>query len=300
MNSDIFQQVFFMYLRGSSETQIAEIAEDIIQAGFESVISPVLPPTLSLSRTTVGNVAEVTRELSDTLFEIRYSIIAGRENLTALGNGAIILAGAYTGGRSAVNYGLTNSPTAKGFYAASAIFSAAAVTNGGMAFMANVYSISRAGIVTEALGFAFMKIGELAHVTALQAEGKPIPKHLLNEWFPNQRPSQNNGNIGFIMPGTGDFSFLSEIIAKIPFKEIGQLVGLSLTLYAYYKISITGYRYSQKLISKFKEHRQNKLLKSGSTRLDRQANFLVVSICNCASFRRTFLIYKFASISANT
>ena len=216
-----------------------------------------------------------------------------------IGNGAIVCAGAYTGGKSAVGYGLTNSPTAKGFYAASAIFSAAAVTNGGMAFMANVYSISRAGIVTEALGFAFMKIGELAHVTALQAEGKPIPKHLLNEWFPNQRPSQNNGNIGFIMPGTGDFSFLSEIIAKIPFKEIGQLVGLSLTLYAYYKISITGYRYSQKLISKFKEHRQNKLLKSGSTRLDRQANFLVVSICNCASFRRTFLIYKFASISAN-
>jgi len=57
------------------------------------------------------------------------------------------------------------------------------------------------------------------------------------------------GNLGFIMPGavSGDFSFLSETIAKISFKQIGQLVGLSLILYGYYKIVVTGYCYSQKL-----------------------------------------------------
>ena len=230
----------------------------------------------------------------------------GTPEAGTIANGVIVCAGAYTGGRSALGYRLTNYPTAKGFYAASALFSAATITNGGMAIMANVCNISRVGVLTEALGFAFMKVGELAHVAALQAEGKPIPQHLqsVKEWSRKhvRQPYRNNGNIGFIMPGagSGDFSFLSETIAKIPFKQIGQLVGLSLTLYGYYKISITAYRYSQKLISKFKENRQKKWMKSRSTRLYRQANFLAVSICNSPSFSRTLLMYKFASISANT
>ena len=188
----------------------------------------------------------------------------GTPEVGTIGNGVIICAGTYTGGKSAVAYGLTNSPTAKGFYAASAVFSAAAVTNGGMAIMANVGSISRAGVLTEALGIAFMRIGELAHVAALQAEGKPIPQHLeyVKKWSRKhvRRPYRNNGSLGFIMPGSGDFSFLSETISKIPFKQIGQLVGLSLTFYGYYKIVVTGYRYSQKLAYKFKRARRSKLL----------------------------------------
>ena len=121
-----------------------------------------------------------------------------------IGNGFIVCASAYTGSRSAVGYGLTNCRTAKGLYAASALCSAAAVTNGG-----------------------------IAHVAALQAEDKPIPQHLqyIKEYSrkPVWLPYGNNGNLGFIMPGagSGDFSFLSETIAKIPFKQIGQLVGLS-------------------------------------------------------------------------
>jgi hypothetical protein len=191
-----------------------------------------------------------------------------------IGNGLIVCAGAYTGSRSAVGYGLTSCSTAKGFYAASAVFSAAAITNGGMAIMANVCSISRAGVLTEALGLAFMKVGELAHVAALQAEGKLIPQRLqyLEEWSRKtvRRPYGNNGNLGFIMPGvgSGDFSFLSETIAKIPFKQIGQLVGLSLTLYGYSKIVVTGYRYSQKFAYKFKQARRSKLLL-------KQASFIV-------------------------
>lgn len=226
----------------------------------------------------------------------------GTSEAGTIGNGLIVCAGAYTGGRSTVGFGLTNSLTAKRFYAASAICSAAAVTNGGIAIMANACSISRAGILTEALGFAFMKVGELAHIAALQAEGKAIPQHLqsVKEWpgNPVRRPYANNGNIGFIMP-TSDFSFLSETIAKVPFKQIGQLVGLSLTLYGYYKISIAGYRFSQKLIAKFKERRKKKLMKCRSTRLHKQINFLAAAICNCPSFSRTFLIYRFATISAN-
>ena len=293
-----------VYLRGISDPQkIAEIVEEVIEEGLDSVVSPVLPPTLELSARTVGNIAEATREVGDNLFEFRYSIIAGRENLCVAANGAICFAGAYTGSRSVLGYHLTNSPAAKGFYAASAVFSAAAVTNGGMAVMYNVFQISRAGVLTEALGLAFMKAGELAHVAALQAEGKPIPAHL--QYITRnsvRRPywnNYNNGNLGFIMPGSGNSSFLSGTIANIPFKQIGQLAGLSLTLYGYYKISITAYRYSQKLISKFKENHQKKLMKSRSTRLYRQANFLAVSICNYPSFNRTFLIYKFAIISAN-
>ena len=249
------------YLRGRKDSEIAQIAEEIIQSGVEGV---GLPPTLALSQETIGNLAAATRELGDGLFELRYSIITGRENLYLVGNSVIVCAGAYTGGRSAVNYGLTNSSTAKAFYAASAVFSAAAVTNGGMAIMANVGSISRAGVLTEALGIAFMRIGELAHVAALQAEGKPIPQHLeyVKKWSRKhvRRPYRNNGSLGFIMPGSGDFSFLSETISKIPFKQIGQLVGLSLTFYGYYKIVVTGYRYSQKLAYKFKRARRSKLL----------------------------------------
>ena len=68
--------------------------------------------------------------------------------------------------------------------------------------------------------------------------------------------------------GSDDFSFLSETIAKIPFKQIGQLVGLSFTFYGYYKIVVTGYRYSQKLAYKFNQARRSKLLL-------KQASFIV-------------------------
>lgn len=200
----------------------------------------------------------------------------GTPEVGTIGNGLIVCAGAYTGGKSAVGYGLTNSPMAKKFYAASAVCSAAAVTNGGMAIMANVCSISRAGVLTEVLGLAFMRVGELAHVAALQAEGKAIPPHLQYvSRKPVGRPYVNNGNLGFIMPraGSGDFSFLSETIAKIPFKQIGQLVGLSLTLYFYYKVVVTGYRYSQKLAYKFKQARKARRSKL----VLKQASFIVNS-----------------------
>ena len=87
----------------------------------------------------------------------------------------------------------------------------------------------------------------LQNRSALQTERKPIPLHLeyLREWGPKfvRRPYTNNGNLGFIMPGagSGNFSFLSQTIAKIPFQQIGQLVGFSITLYGYYKIVVTVY-----------------------------------------------------------
>ena len=63
-----------VYLRGSSDSQISKIAEDMIESGFNSVVLPALPPTLELGRETVGNIAEVTREIGDNLFELRNSI----------------------------------------------------------------------------------------------------------------------------------------------------------------------------------------------------------------------------------
>jgi len=90
---------------------------------------------------------------------------------------------------------------------------------------------------------------------------------------------------------------LSDIIECIPFETIGKIVGVGLTAYGYYKIVVTSYRYSQKLITKFKEHQQNKLKKYRSTLLHRQINFLAISICNCPSVRRRLLIYYQLKVS---
>ena len=212
-----------------------------------------------------------------------------------IGNGAIVLAGVYTGGRSAINYRLTTSSGAKGCYAASVVFSAMAVGHGGVAIMAKACELSKIGVLSEALGAGFMMVGDMAHVAALQMEGKPIPENLqhVKRWKRKPlRPSvYNNQNLGFIMPGNG-FGFSSETIARIPFQRIGQVVGVSLTLYGYSRVVIFAYRYGQKLITKFKEERQkNKFKKS---ELLKQAQFLTISIYRCPSVQRTVSIYRFA------
>lgn len=112
------------------------------------------------------------------------------------------------------------------------------------------------------------------------------------------RPSvYNNHGLGFIMPSTGcgDFVCFSKIVENIPFERIGRVIGFSLTVYGYVKIVIIGYRYSQKLLTKFREQRQkNNLKKSNFGSLKKQAQFLVISIYGSPSVRRRASIYKFA------
>lgn len=206
--------------------------------------------------------------------------------------------GVVTAGYSAMRLGVTTNSVAKGFYAGSILFSSGAVVSGGAAVLSRMCKVSEVALFSEVLGGAFLCLGEIAHAQALMAEGKPVPPHLqkhLQKWrkprIPLGQSAYNNQNISFIMPGNF-IGVSSDIIERIPFETIGKVVGVGLTGYYYYKIVVTAYTYSQKLITKFKEHRQNKLIKYRSKLLHRQVNFLAISICNCPSFRRTFLIYQ--------
>lgn len=165
--------------------------------------------------------------------------------------------------------------------------------------MAKVCHLSKAGLLSEALGYGFMRVGDMAHVTALELEGKPIParlqyvkKRMVRK--PLRESSYYGQNLGFIMPGSGfnvgDFSFLSNTIAKVPFQAIGELVGWGFTAYGYYKIVIVAYRYSQKLISKYTDNRLKIQLRNGLVK--KQARFLVISVYRIPSLRKTLLIHK--------
>lgn len=216
-------------------------------------------------------------------------------------NSMITGTGVITAGYSAIRLKVTTNPAAKGFYAASIAFSSGAVASGGVAVMTRMCKVSEVALLSEVIGGAFLWLGEMAHAQALRAEGKPIPPHL-QKWakprIPLRRTFDNNQNLCFVMPGNFNGMIgLSDIIECIPFETIGKIVGVGLTAYGYYKIVVTSYRYSQKLITKFKEHRQNKLKKYRSTLLRRQINFFVISICNCPSLHRRLLIYYQLKVS---
>ena len=227
----------------------------------------------------------------------------GTPSAGIIGNTVILGAGIYTGGKSAMGFAATDSVAAKGFYGMSVMCSTVAVASGGTAAMAKVCSLSREGLIAETCGYVFMKLGEQIHVAALYAEGKPIPPHLqkyVRDFQPRKlmRESAYAGNyMGFVLPG-GEFGF-SEIIEKIPFQKIGQVVGVSFTIYSYYRIVLVGYRYSQKLITKYKENRKkikfiNKKIKF-KNKVFVQAKFLVVSLYSNPVLKKNLLIHRFIS-----
>ena len=227
-------------------------------------------------------------------FEAQVYMKLGTPSAGVVGNTVIAGAGIYTGGRSALGFMATDSPAAKGCYGMSFMCSAAAVASGGTAVMAKACTLSREGLLAESCSYAFMKLGELAHVAALHAEGKPIPSHL-QHYIKNLKPRKpmrgsgyGNNYMGFIVPG-GEFKF-SEIIEKIPFQKIGEVVGLGFTVYGYYRIVLVGYRYSQKLITKYKENRKKIKLKN---QVFVQAKTLVVFLYSRPLVRRNPLIHRF-------
>ena len=79
--------------------EVTELAEKIIESGVQTRIGV---PTLSYTIT--DNLGDVTKEVGNDLFELRYILIAGRKCVYILVNTAIICAGAYTIARSMLNY----------------------------------------------------------------------------------------------------------------------------------------------------------------------------------------------------
>ena len=61
------------------------------------------------------------------------------------------------------------------------------------------------------------------------------------------------------------------------------MVGYGLTIYGYSKIIIMGYRYSQKLISKFQEQQIQNRIQTNSKLVTEQAQFLIIAMYSCPS-----------------
>lgn len=197
----------------------------------------------------------------------RATLAFGTPTAGVVSNSIIVGMGVYTGGSSAFQYSITTDKTAKALYALSAAFSTSAIVSGGLAVASRTCHISGTAALSEAVGFALMQLGNQAHVTALQLEGKPIPPRLQHFRNPNLRRSTfNTKGLGFIMPRP----ISSTVIECIPFEKIGQFVGIGIAVYGYSKVIIVGYRYGQQFLNKYKNRRRSKLIR-------KQAIFLIVS-----------------------
>jgi hypothetical protein len=211
----------------------------------------------------IGNI-----KLENFSLLTRATLALGTPTAGVVGNSVIVGLGVYTGGNSALQYTITTDKRAKALYALSTAFSTSAVVSGGVAVAARTCQISGTAALSEAFGFALMQLGNKAHVTALQLEGKPVPPRLKRFIDPNPRPlAFNPDGLGFIMPRP----ISSTAIGYIPFEKIGQLVGFGLSVYGYSKIIIVSYRYGQRLVSKLRSKRKSKLIQ-------RQAIFLIVKM----------------------
>jgi hypothetical protein len=220
----------------------------------------------------------------------------GAPESSTMVNSMIAGTGVITAGYSAIRFKATPNPTAKGFYAASLVFSSGAVASGGVAALTRMCKVSEVALLSEVMGGAFLWLGEMAHAQALIAEGKPLPPHL-QKWakrrIPLRRAFDNNQNLSFVMPGNfhGMSAIgLSDIIERIPFERIGKIVGVGLTAYGYYKIVLVGYRYSQKLITKYKENRKKIKFKN---EVFVQAKFVSVSLYFNPFVQKNLLINRF-------
>lgn len=202
------------------------------------------------------------QDLAETLSNLKIITTSARTNIGVTGNAALIGLGAYTGGASLLQLGVATDRRARLCYKASFLFSSSAMVNGGFSILAKTCHISQAGIVSEAFGMAFLQLGNRAHNMALKFEGK---NHLGQKTRPQ---SYSPDGLGFIMPRS-DLPALSTILEKIPFQAIGQSIGISFTIYAYSKVVISGYRYGQQFVTKFKIKRRSRLLK-------KQAFFIIV------------------------
>lgn len=214
----------------------------------------------------------------------RLTMQFGTPKAALVSNSAIVGLGLYSGGTSIIGYGATTDPKAKTCYGISAIFSASAVTNGGIAIIARACQISEVAALSEAIGMSFMVLGNKAHRLALELEGKPLPPHLSRAAKPPLFPGVAGSGLSFITPSR--YPSLAGIIEQIPFQQVGRVVGGVLTVYAYGKIVIVCYRHGQKLLSNFQKKRK-------LNRTKKQAEFIIMAIQASPSYteyrRKVFL-----------
>ena len=227
------------------------------------------------------DVGRAAKGLASNLDESKQLMKVGSENAGVAMNGALVAAGMYTGGNSAVKFTVTQNLAAKRFYLLSVAFSLSAITNGGIAAVSRACELSGIGVVSEALGAGFMWCGNASRAAALKAEGKPIPTQLRKSIRRPRAFLNPNGTNGmtFVMPGSCE---------NISFHTIGRVVGISLTIYGYSKLIIAAYKYSQQFIIKYK------INKNISLEFNTQVRFLVISLNKCPSLLKTKAIYKFA------
>jgi hypothetical protein len=225
------------------------------------------------------DVGRAAKGLASNLDESKQLMKVGSENAGVAMNGALVAAGIYTGGNSAVKFTVTQNLAAKRFYLLSVAFSLSAITNGGIAVVSRACELSGIGVFSEALGAGFMWCGNASRAAALKAEGKPIPNQLRNS-IRIPRAFYGTNGMAFAMPGSCE---------NIPFHTIGRVVGISLAIYGYSKLIIAAYRYSQQFIIKYKKN-NNIVLE-----LNTQVRFLVISLNKCPSIIKTKTIYKFAT-----
>ena len=225
------------------------------------------------------DVGTAAKGLASNLEESKQLMKVGSENAGVAMNGALVAAGMYTGGNSAVQFTVTQNLAAKRFYLLSVAFSLSAITNGGIAVVSRACELSGIGVFSEALGAGFMWCGNASRAAALKAEGKPIPNQLRNS-IRRPRAFYGTNGMAFAMPGSCE---------NIPFHTIGRVVGISLAIYGYSKLIIAAYRYSQQFIIKYKKN-NNIVLE-----LNTYVRFLVISLNKCPSIIKTKTIYKFAT-----
>lgn len=204
----------------------------------------------------------------------RVTMAMGTEKAGVVGNSIIMGMGAYTGGNSVIQYGITRNKKAKALYALSTIFSASAIANGGLAVVSRSCNISPTACMSESLGFAFMKLGNKVHVIALQLEGKPIPRKLQKYMDPGIRP------LSFIKPQ--DINVIG-----ISGHQILVVISVGFSIYTYRKILVKCYQYGQQFIINYKKNKKN-------DNFILQVRFTVISLNKCPSVSKAMAIYRFS------
>ena len=223
-----------------------------------------------VSTKVVGSVEDFTK----TLENARSLSDAANHNIGVAGNSIIMGMGAYTGGNSVIQYGITRNKKAKALYALSTIFSASAIANGSLAVVSRSCNISPTACMSESLGFAFMKLGNKVHVIALQLEGKPIPRKLQKYMDPGIRP------LSFIKPQ--DINVIG-----ISGHQILVVISVGFSIYTYRKILVKCYQYGQQFIINYRKNKKN-------DNFILQVRFTVISLNKCPSVSKAMAIYRFS------
>jgi hypothetical protein len=243
--------------------QYQEIMQKLVE---QAIIEIVGEEIYKVSTKTTGSLDD----LIITLASARRLATAANENVGMVGNCAIVSMGVYTGGNSAIQYGITTNRKAKTLYALSTFFSASAIASGGLAAASRTCNISPAGCMSESLAFAFMKLGNKVHVIALQLEGKPIPRKMQKYMDPGIRP------LSFIKP---------QDINVIGAHQIFVVISVVFTIYAYRKILVKCYQYGHQFISKRKKLHDSKIFR-------KQVTFIIHCLNNRQSVVRAKKTYR--------